>query len=598
MKTYLNTLVLLLITQIAFAQVDLKKYNAAATNQEYVDLLKSDLKGLKGFVNLFSENKFKPSKPSEVAPLKITFNQQEYDANIERLAQANFCFTDFIADSLVAVQLIKDHAVYSSLEDIKVPIYVKKVYYHDGTTQDMKVWKNVNTHFTTELNLAKAVDKIDVEIAFSTIQKLDSIILPAVVHQKKTYDGVDIEVVEVSDKGVLLKVLSNEIDFDEIHGILKDKRRVKSYSFQQSAMHPDQFNKFTETCIKRIGDILSFSESNLSMEHSQFKKVIGAKLTDLETQLSTEFNTSKNVYYMSYGFGEPIDKVILYKRSETYKKYITKTLTNQEPKSRFIDYKDNKTLIYNKDLKLLKEFGEKYHTVNNTYFETRLQYFNLNDNLQMQPLLYYKLTNVLNNYVIIQEDDESPEELVDPTNKKIMKVDGYEVNDKYNYALIKSNNSYYLLNSSTLVPKKITNVDKVSVADKGYFIVEKNNKYGFMNIEGEIIIPIQYDDVNAFNDKTDLLPTDLLFAVKQNDKWGFVDIKNKIVIPFMYDGVNGPFSYGIAPVYLDGALGLINLKNEKKSKFVNKNYSQSTNFGKRTLGLSDGTYNHKGEKEK
>ncbi|WP_408582679.1 WG repeat-containing protein, partial [Myroides odoratimimus] len=222
----------------------------------------------------------------------------------------------------------------------------------------------------------------------------------------------------------------------------------------------------------------------------------------------------------------------------------------------------------------------------------------LNDNLEMQPLTYYKVDNLVNNFIMVKEDDESPWELVDPTNKKIMKVDNYEMNNKYNFTLIESNASYYLLNKNTLAPQKIANVDKVRTAEKGYFVVEKNNKFGFMNTEGKIVVPIQYDDVKAFDDMTDLLPSDLLFAVKQNEKWGFVDIHNKTVIPFMYDDVKGPFSYGIAPVYLNDALGLINLKNEKVSKFVNRSYFGSSNFGKRTMGLSDGTYNHKGEKEK
>lgn len=598
MKTYLNICILFLITQVATAQVDIKKYKATATNQEYIDLLKSDLEDLNRFVRLFSKSNDKPSKPTVVAPLKLAFNQQEYDANIDLLIQANIQFIDFIAGDAVTIQLIKDPAIYKSLDDIKAPVYVEKVYYYDGTTQNMEVKKDVNTHFTTELGLTKAVDKIDIRIPFSTMKKLDSIVLPATVHQKVKYDGVDIEVVEVSDKSVLLKTSSNQLEFDDIQAILKDKRRVKSYRSQRSGMHPDQFDLFLQLCIKKIGEILVLSEANINMEHSQFKKDIGAKMDALEKQLSTDYKKSVQVTYLYYEFGEPIDKIVLYKGSETYQRDITMTLSNSMPSARFIDYKDDKTLIYNKDLKLVKEFLGTYTFINDCYFRTNRQYFYLNDKLEMHPLTYYKVDNLVNKFIVIKEDDESPWELVDPTNKKIMKVDNYEMNNKYNFTLIESNASYYLLNKNTLAPQKIANVDKVRTAEKGYFVVEKNNKFGFMNTEGKIVVPIQYDDVHAFDDMTDLLPSDLLFAVKQNEKWGFVDIHNKTVIPFMYDDVKGPFSYGIAPVYLNDALGLINLKNEKVSKFVNRSYSSSNNFGKRMMGLSDGTYNHKGEKEK
>ncbi|MDM1397939.1 WG repeat-containing protein [Myroides odoratimimus] len=598
MKTYLNICILFLITQVTTAQVDIKKYNATTTNQEYIDLLKSDLEDLNRFVRLFSKSNDKPSKPTVVAPLKLAFNQQEYDANIDLLIQANIRFIDFIAEDAVTIQLIKDPAIYRSLDDIKAPIYVEKVYYHDGTTQNMEVKKDVNTHFTTELGLTKAVDKIDIRIPFSTMQKLDSIVLPAAVSQKAKYNGVDIEVVEVSDKSVLLRTSSDQLELDDIQAILRDKRRVKSYMSQRSGMHPDQFDLFLQLCIKKIREILALSEENINMEHSQFKKDIGAKMDALEKQLSTDYKKSQQVTYLYYEFGEPIDKIVLYKGSETYQRDVTMTLSNSMPSTHFIDYKDDKTLIYNKDLKLVKEFSGTYTFINDCYFRTNRQYFYLNDKLEMQPLSYYKLENLVNNFIVIKEDDESPWELVDPTNKKIMKVDNYEMNNKYNFTLIESNASYYLLNKNTLAPQKITNVDKVSTADKGYFIVEKNNKFGFMNTEGKIVVPIQYDDAHAFDDMTDLLPSDLLFAVKQNEKWGFVDIHNKTVIPFMYDDVKGPFSYGIAPVYLNDTLGLINLKNEKVSKFMDRNYFGSSNFGKRTMGLSDGTYNHKGEKEK
>ncbi|MGL4584734.1 MAG: WG repeat-containing protein [Flavobacterium sp.] len=597
MRTYLSTLIFLLISQVTIAQVDLAKYNNTTTNQEYIDLLSDDLKNLERFVNFFSKSSDQPRTPSEVAPLKVVFNQHDYDVNIDQIAQANIQFTDLINDDFISIKLIQDPSIYRSLDDIKAPIYLKKVYYHDGTTQNIETKTNINTHFTPELELTKAVDKIDIEIAFSTIKKIDSLVLPAKVNQKVTYRGVDIEVVEVSDKGILLKTSSDELELDEIQAILKDKKRVSSYSSQRSGMHPKEFNLFIKKSVDKIHDIIAYANANIEIEHSQFKSVVGAKLSDFETQLSTESNKSEGVSYHYYEFGKPIDKLVIYNNNETYERSIAKTLTNQESKSHYIGSKDGKTLIYNRDLKLVKEFSSKYFSINDYYFETDFQYFHLNDKLEMQPLSYYKVSNVLNNFVVIQEDDESPQELVDPANKKIMNVDSYEKDSDFNYALIASNNSYYLLNNKSLVPVKINNVDKVRTADKGYFVVMKDEKYGFMNTEGQIVVPIQYDEVQSFSSMTDLLPTDLLFAVKQKDKWGFVDINNKTVIPFIYSGIKGTFSYGIALVYLDDALGLINLKNEKKSKFIDRNYSSSSNFGKRMINLSDGTYNYKGEKE-
>lgn len=597
MKTYLNILICLFISQLAQAQVDLEKYNKASTNQEYIDLLTDDFQSLNRFMQFFLKDNDAPRTPSEVAPLKLAFNQRDYDANINQITQANIQFYDYIVDDFFSVKLVKDPSIYSSLDDIKAPIYLKKVYYYDGTTQDIKDKTDINTYFTAKLALTKSVAKIDIEIAFSTMQKLDSVVLPAKVHQKARYRGVDIEVAEVSDKGVLLKTSSDELAFNEVQAILKDKRRVSSYSSQRSGMHPDKFNLFLKGYIQDINTVLTFANANAKMEYTEFKPALEKKISALETKWMNEFNKSKGVSYLYYEFGEPLDQVVLYNTSETYEKNVMKTLINVTPKSRFIANKENKTRIYDSNLMLLKEFTAAYTSINDYYFESDFQYFYLNEKLELEPLTYYKVSDVLNNFVIIEEDDESPQELVDPTNTKRMNVDSFETNNAYNSALIKSSDSFYLLNSNSLIPQKIAHVDNVFVADKGYYVVVKNEKYGFMNTEGKIVVPMQYDDVNSFSDMTDLLPSDLLFAVKQKDKWGFVDVNNKTIIPFMYSEVNGPFSYGIAPVYLDGALGLINLKNEKKSEFLNRNYSKSSNFGKRTMGLSDATYNYKGEKE-
>jgi hypothetical protein len=598
MKTYLPILLFLLVSSFAQAQVDLDKYSNATTNEEYIDLIEDDLESLKGFVRLFGTDNDKPRTPSEVAPLKLAFNQKEYEAQIDEITKTNIQFTDVMADGFVTIQLVKDPAVYRSLDDIKAPIYVKKVYYHDGSTQTIEDQTNINTYFAAGLALTKAVAKIDIEMTFSTVKKLDSLVLPAKLHQKTRYHGVDIEVVEVTDKSVLLKTAAGDLEFDEIQALLKNKKRVSSYRSQRSGMHPDQFDLFIKEYLKDIEEVLDFAEDNMELEHAEFKEAVAGKLSKLEELWLTKVDQSEEARYLYYEFGAPMDQLVLYFNSETYEKKITKTLLNYEPKSRFISYEGDKTLIYNADLKLIKEFSDSYTSLNDYFFATERQYFYLNHKFEMQPLTYYSVSSVLNNYAIIKEDDESPQVLVDVTNTKIMQVDHVEVSEEYHYALIESGDSYYLLNNKSLTPQKMAHVDQVSVANKGYFIVKKKDKYGFMNAEGKIVVPIQYEQANAFSDMVDLLPADVLFAVKQNGKWGFVDANNKTVIPFMYSEVNGPFSYGLAPVYLDDALGLINLKNEKVSKFVNRNYAQSSNFGKRTMSLSDGTYDYKGEKEK
>lgn len=54
--------------------------------------------------------------------------------------------------------------------------------------------------------------------------------------------------------------------------------------------------------------------------------------------------------------------------------------------------------------------------------------------------------------------------------------------------------------------------------------VKKDGLYGFINKKGETVIPFEYEEADAFDDK-------LLTAVKKDGLWGAVDITGKMVIP-------------------------------------------------------------------
>ncbi len=72
-------------------------------------------------------------------------------------------------------------------------------------------------------------------------------------------------------------------------------------------------------------------------------------------------------------------------------------------------------------------------------------------------------------------------------------------------------------------------------------IVSKNGLYGFIDKNGVMLVPLQYQDF--------AYPQEGLAAVKQGNKWGFINLKNQVVIPFRYDRP-GNFRNGRAQVSL------------------------------------------------
>jgi len=60
----------------------------------------------------------------------------------------------------------------------------------------------------------------------------------------------------------------------------------------------------------------------------------------------------------------------------------------------------------------------------------------------------------------------------------------------------------------------------------GVAAVKKNEKWGYINTDGDVVIPFEYDSALTFSEG--------LAAVEKNGKWGYIDINNNAVIPLEY----------------------------------------------------------------
>ncbi len=86
------------------------------------------------------------------------------------------------------------------------------------------------------------------------------------------------------------------------------------------------------------------------------------------------------------------------------------------------------------------------------------------------------------------------------------------------------------------------------------WIVQTDGKYGVINSQGNIIVPLIYEKITHVVNQNDAI------AVRLNDKFGYV-YYSKEIIPFEYDEAL-PFKSGIARVKKDGLYHFINKKNK------------------------------------
>jgi len=97
-----------------------------------------------------------------------------------------------------------------------------------------------------------------------------------------------------------------------------------------------------------------------------------------------------------------------------------------------------------------------------------------------------------------------------------------------------------------------------------YVVVAKNGKQGIYTTQGTLVLPIEYDDIVYFDGE--VFQNDLA-VVQKNNRYGFVNEKNEVIIPFNYKMAHG-FSEDFAAVQnFDDLWGFINGNSETVINF-------------------------------
>lgn len=90
----------------------------------------------------------------------------------------------------------------------------------------------------------------------------------------------------------------------------------------------------------------------------------------------------------------------------------------------------------------------------------------------------------------------------------------------------------------------------ISTFSAGLCYVKRDGKYGFIDNEGKEAIALVYDDAKNFTDAG-------LAPVKKDGKWGYINASGEEVIPFNYDWADNYFYEDLAIVEIDGKAGFV-----------------------------------------
>lgn len=139
------------------------------------------------------------------------------------------------------------------------------------------------------------------------------------------------------------------------------------------------------------------------------------------------------------------------------------------------------------------------------------------------------------------------------------------------------------IDQNIIIPFKY---DELRYVNDNFIIAKTNDNYGVININNKRLLSFEYDEIYTSSEgfegyakilkdnRIGLLKSDdaqiiipmqyqnilsvnnELLIAQLNDKQGVVDLKNKVVIPFIYDSIMSYDNYFIA--YKDGLIGLLN----------------------------------------
>ena len=139
------------------------------------------------------------------------------------------------------------------------------------------------------------------------------------------------------------------------------------------------------------------------------------------------------------------------------------------------------------------------------------------------------------------------------TNGKVIIPPSYEAIGMFNegMALVinKGQKNFYLDSTGKEIHFNL-DFDKSYSVYEGMIQVMKNNRWGFMNTKGELVIPFKYDNVRAFSNGYAPVALDSIVTAsgEKTPLWGYIDKSGKEVIAPVYTAVSSSVGEGLFPV--------------------------------------------------
>ncbi|WP_162817836.1 WG repeat-containing protein [Niabella yanshanensis] len=586
----LLTAILLLNGNWVLAQFSVKDYKGKPNSEVLLELknVVEQIKSIERFSDVFGEKEEMFYAKDELEPAF------KLDTTI-----ALQTFYEFTNTKFKLYQTLKEGGSELKMDDgdfhgslsgktFTIKLVPKRFYFYDGTTADGVSHITMDFAFAEDIPFSKRIDSIACDIILDYVTSFDKVEI-STAKPAATYKNNFIKLLK-ANKNDLEFIYNKDLDYDFVEGLNANGNPLDDKSHSTTNIKNRGFKMFRaireplETIISAaekdtVMDRTAFQEKYMRLLEKEFVKIPQndtmlrvAKYKGAVKGARLWFATSKKQQQLALTIKAAGFSDIHFETGDTYGVLrdnngkelmkVDKTITDITPWF----YQDDQRFLY------LDLAGKK-----------------------MEPLPYYSLQKLTNNYVVAKEDEEGADILIDKKNKRLGAFEDIESSGETVIAFKKDDVLMITPDEQQVWHK---GVEEMSEMENGYAVIRLNGKYGFVDTYGKMSIPAEYEGAVPFDDMDGYTKSDLLFAVKKNGKWGFINTLNKVVVPFEYDEVL-PFSYGVTMAIKDGKRGLISTSNQIIVPFNNgSSFGLSKNFGKRSYSLSTGSYNYSGRKEK
>lgn len=123
-------------------------------------------------------------------------------------------------------------------------------------------------------------------------------------------------------------------------------------------------------------------------------------------------------------------------------------------------------------------------------------------------------------------------------------------------AMVRLGDRYGIIDTAGLIVLPIEYESRTTKGEKyvyhdGLALVEQNGKLGYVDLDGQLVIPFYFDEAFQFSEG--------LGCALFKGRWGYVDTKGDIYLPFIFD-VATPFHWGRADIAYDGEFRVMDRK--------------------------------------